>query len=94
MNLAGTFWLLAHKRYQTRKPIRGWETAAFIWSGLAAVIYGGALLIDFSGNMRFIPPGLIAVGLPLVLGVLHRKIRLEQSKGPDALYRKRLAAGR
>lgn len=38
--------------------------------------------------------GTVLVGLPLVGGVLHRRIRLEAAKGPDALYRKRIEASR
>ena len=37
--------------------------------------------------------GTILIGVPLVGGVLHRRIRLEAAKAPDALYRKRIEAG-
>lgn len=38
--------------------------------------------------------GVMLVVGPLALGLLHRRIRIEAAKGPDAIYRKRIAANR
>lgn len=38
--------------------------------------------------------GVMLVVGPLALALLRRHIRIEAAKGPDALYRKRIAANR
>lgn len=90
MKLRHHFWRFAHKRYQIRKPRRSWEHVAFMWSGLFGFTYVVALVTEFERNWRSIPVWILVVGFPLLLGTLHRRIRLERMKGPDALYRKLL----
>ena len=38
--------------------------------------------------------GIMLILASLAIGVLHRRIRIEASKGPDALYQKRLETNR
>jgi len=85
------FWRFAYKRYRGRRPSRLFELLLFSWATLFLAAYGGALIADFRYGLGFVIPGLFVVGLPLTFGLMHRRIRLERAKGPDALYRKRLA---
>ena len=84
------FWRFAYKRYRGRTPSRLFESALFTWAAFFFAVYGGGLIADFEYGRAFIIPGIIAVGLPLMLALIHRRVRLERAKGPDALYRKQL----
>ena len=70
------------------------DAAAFVWFAFFALIYGAALLAGWSPDFIQVLIGLLLVGGPLMVGVLHRRIRIEAAKAPDALYRKRLLTSR
>jgi len=89
--MKAAFWRFAHRRYQTRRPRLLFEISAFLWGGLFLFLYGAALCMNFRANLPVLPAGLILSFVPLALGFLHRRIRIEWLKGGDALYRKRLA---
>lgn len=88
------FWRLAHKRYHVRPPSLLTELAALIWAVFFILVYGAALLAGWPLGMADALIAIAVVGLPLTLAIVHRRIRLEASKGPDALYRKRIATNR
>ena len=92
--MRAAFWRFAHQHYQSRKPLILVDVAAFTWFAFFAVVYGAALLAGWLPNFIGVLVGLLLVGGPLALGVLHRRIRIEAAKGPDALYRKRLLTSR
>lgn len=92
--MKAAFWRFAHMRYQGRKPMLLTDIAAFTWFTCYALVYGCAVLAGWKPGIAEALVGTVLVGLPLVGGVLHRRIRLEAAKGPDALYRKRIEAGR
>ena len=91
MRLRSAFWRFAHERYQSRAPRWQWELIAFFWAGLFGLAYLGGLLADFRGTLAILPGAILFVVSPALLGWLHRLIRLEQNKGSDALYRKRIS---
>ena len=70
------------------------DVAAFTWFAFFALVYGAALLAGWLPDLIEVLVGLLLVGGPLVLGVLHSRIRIEGAKSPDALYRKRLLTTR
>jgi hypothetical protein len=88
--MRAAFWRFAHKRYQIRKPLLLVDVAAFSWFAFFALIYGAALLAGWVPDVMEALVGLLLVGGPLMLGVLHLRIRIEAAKSLDALYRKRL----
>lgn len=92
--MKAAFWRFAHMRYQGRKPMLLTDIAAFTWFTFFALVYGCAVLAGWKPGIPEALVGTVLVGLPLVGGVLHRRIRLEAAKGPDALYRKRIEADR
>jgi hypothetical protein len=92
--MKAAFWRFAHMRYQGRKPMLLTDIAAFTWFTFFALVYGCAVLAGWKPGIEEAIVGTVLVGLPLVVGVLHRRIRLEAAKGPDALYRKRIEASR
>ena len=87
--MKAAFWRFAHMRYQRRKPMLLTDIAAFTWFAFFALVYGCALLTGWRPDVLETVVGTLLVGVPLVGGVLHRRIRLEAAKAPDALYRKR-----
>lgn len=92
--MKAVFWRFAHMRYQGREPTLLTDIAAFTWFTFFALVYGCAVLAGWKPGIVEAIVGTVLVGLPLVGGVLHRRIRLEAAKGPDALYRKRTEASR
>ena len=92
--MKAAFWRFAHQHYQSRRPLLLVDAAAFTWFAFFAPIYGSALLADWVPNFIEVLVGLLLVGGPLIVGVLHRRIRIEAAKSPDALYRKRLLTTR
>ena len=88
------FWRFAHEHYQGRQPMLLVDVAAFTWFAFFAFVYGAALLVGWRPNASEAIVGLLLIGGPLTVGVLHRRIRIEASKAPDALYRKRLLTQR
>lgn len=92
--MKAAFWRFAHQRYQNRKPLLLVDAAAFTWFALFALIYGAALLAGWLPDFIEVIVGLLLVGGPSMVGVLHRRIRIEAAKAPDALYRKRLLTSR
>lgn len=93
--MRAAFWRFAHRRYQGRKPKLLTDIAAFVWFTLFALVYGGALAKGWlPSTIIEAVVGIALVGVPLTVGVLHRRIRIEAAKAPDALYRKRLEANR
>jgi len=92
--MRAAFWRFAHQHYQSRKPLLLVDVAAFTWFAFFALVYGAALLAGWSPDFIEGLVGLLLVGGPLTLGVLHRRIRIEAAKAPDALYRKRLITSR
>lgn len=70
------------------------EIAAFTWFTFFALVYGSALVAGWAPMALETLIGILLVGIPLVVGVLHRRIRIEACKAPDALYRKRIETNR
>ncbi|MEJ8630129.1 hypothetical protein P0F65_10365 [Sphingomonas sp. I4] len=70
------------------------EVALFSWFTFFTVVYGCAVLAGWLPTFIETVMGVMLVISPLALGFLHRRIRIEAAKGPDALYRKRIAASR
>lgn len=66
----------------------------FVWFTFFALIYVGAVLAGWLPTAIETVVGLLLVLGPLALGLLYRRIRIEAAKGPDGLYRKRIAANR
>lgn len=92
--MRAAFWRFAHSHYQTKKPLLLAEVAMFVWFTFFALVYGSAMLAGWLPTIIEIVVGVMLVVGPLALGLLHRRIRIEAAKGPDALYRKRIAANR
>jgi hypothetical protein len=90
--MRAAFWKFAHKRYQSRRPHVLVEFAAFSWFTFFTVVYGAALAAGWIPDLTEALVGIALVALPFTAGVLHRRIRVEANKSPDALYRKRLLA--
>ncbi|WP_230482101.1 hypothetical protein [Sphingomonas sp. Leaf21] len=92
--MKAAFWRFAHQRYQSRLPSRLTDYAGLAWALFFALVYAAALLAGWWPNVPEAMVGAVLIGAPLTLGILHRRIRLEASKGPDALYRKRVETTR
>ena len=92
--MKAAFWRFAHQHYKSRMPLFVVDAAAFTWFAFFALFYGAALLAGRSPDFTEVLVGLLLVGGPLMLGVLHRCVRIEAAKAPDALYRKRLLTSR
>jgi ACR3 family arsenite efflux pump ArsB len=86
------FWRVAHKYYRGKSPSVLTEAATFIWALFFILVYGAALLSGWRPDVAEAFVGTVLIGVPLTIGVLHRRIRIEASKGSDALYRKRIEA--
>ncbi len=93
--MRAAFWRFAHKHYHRKAPSLLTDLAAFTWAAFFYLIYGAALLAGWRPNdATEVFVGAMLTAASLVLGILHRRIRIEASKGPDALYRKSLEANR
>jgi hypothetical protein len=90
--MRATFWRVAHEHYRGKQPSVLTEAAAFMWALFFILVYGAALLSGWRPDVSEALVGTVLVGVPLTVGVLHRRIRIEASKGSDALYRKRIEA--
>jgi ACR3 family arsenite efflux pump ArsB len=89
------FWQFAYRRYQTRKPMPLTDFAAFVWFAFFALVYGSALSAGWlPTNIVEVVVGFLLIVVPLVVGILLRRIRIEAAKSPDALYRKWIEANR
>ncbi|KQO13167.1 hypothetical protein ASF09_02580 [Sphingomonas sp. Leaf242] len=84
----------AHQHYQSGAPPLPVDAAAFAWFAFFALIYVAALLAGWQPDLIEMLVGLSPVGGALIVGVLHRRIRIEAAKAPDALYRKPLLTSR
>lgn len=89
--MEATFWRLAHQHYQGRKPQLLTEVTVFTWFAFFALVYGAALFSGWTPSLLEAFVGVLLLGGPLCYGLMHRRIRIEASKAPDALYRKRVA---
>ncbi|WP_342249406.1 hypothetical protein [Sphingomonas sp. OTU376] len=92
--MKAAFWRFAHSRYHSRPISRLTDFAALTWAFLFVFVYSAALLAGWRPSVPETMIGLILIGAPLMFGIVHRRIRLEAAKGPDALYRKRVEASR
>ena len=93
--MKAAFWRFAHRRYQGRKPMLLTDIAAFVWFTLFALVYGGALAKGWlPSTITEAVVGIVLIGAPFTVGVLHRRSRIEAAKAPDALYRKRVETSR
>lgn len=70
------------------------DLAAFMWFGFFALAYGRALIAGWLPSVIEAVVGILLIGVPLSVGILHRRIRIEAAKAPDALYRKRIETSR
>jgi len=91
LSVKAAFWRFAHRRYQIRKPSILAEAALFVWGGLWNVVFVASFVSDWVRVTNYIGTVIFA-GLPLAMGFMHRRIRIERAKGTDALYRKRISS--
>ncbi len=82
------FWRLAFKRYNHRKPSRTFELVTLWFGSLMGLMYLISVYLNpvLSNGLR-----LLAAVLIVVVGMAHRRVRLEREKGPNALYQKMLS---
>lgn len=92
--MKAAFWRFAHSRYHSRPLSSLTDFAALVWAFFFVLVYSAALLAGWRPSVSEAMVGLVLIGAPLMFGIVHRRIRLEAAKGPDALYRKRVAASR
>jgi ACR3 family arsenite efflux pump ArsB len=92
--MQAAFWRFAHRHYQVKKPMLVTDIAMFLWFTFFALVYSGAVLSGWVPGVAEAAVAILLIGAPLTLGILHRRIRIEAAKGPDALYRKRLETNR
>ncbi|PHQ62830.1 hypothetical protein [Sphingobium yanoikuyae] len=92
--MKAAFWRFAHSRYQGRKPMLLTDIAAFMWFGFFVLVYGSAIIAGWLPSVIEAAVGILLIGGPLLIGILHRRIRIEAAKAPDALYRKRIETNR
>jgi hypothetical protein len=79
------FWRLAYRLYARRKPSTSFELFAICGVGVVALLNTVAVFINPT------PANAIRVAVPMLfvaIGFAHRRVRLERSKGPQALYAK------
>ena len=88
--MKAAFWRFAHTHYHKRSLSSLTDLAALTWALFFALVYGAALLAGWWPSVSEATVGALLIGAPLTFGIAHRRIRLEASKGPDALYRKRV----
>ena len=87
------FWRVAHRRYHHRVPGRLPEAALLVGGFFFLIVYSAALIAGWKpGDGLDVILGLAMTLVPLVMGAVHWRIRVEASKGSDALYRKLVAA--
>jgi hypothetical protein len=83
------FWRFAHRRYHNRRPPLGTEITLFLWGGFFAFVYSVAILEGWRPDgLAGVLVGVMLTIVPLTIGALHFRIRIEAGKGPDALYKK------
>lgn len=89
--MEAAFWRLAFRVYAQRKPSKGFELFAVWGVGAMAFLYAVAVMLNptFANGLR-----LVIALMIVIIGLAHRRVRLERNKGPDALYAKALAASR
>lgn len=92
--MKAAFWRFAHRHYQIKKPMLVADITMFMWFVFFALVYGGSALNGWVPGTAEAVVAALLLGTPLTLGILHRRIRIEAAKGPDALYRKRLETNR
>jgi ACR3 family arsenite efflux pump ArsB len=92
--MKAAFWRFAHRHYQLKKPMLLTDMAMFMWFAFFALVYGEAVLNGWVPGIAEVAVAILLLGAPLTLGILHRRIRIEAAKGPDALYRKRFETNR
>jgi hypothetical protein len=92
--MRATFWRYAHQHYHDKRLGLGAELAAFTWGVFFALVYAAALSSGWRPDALAAGVGVILMGGPFTFGFLHRRVRLEAAKGPDALYRKRVEVTR
>ncbi|TYC96876.1 hypothetical protein [Novosphingobium sp. BW1] len=92
--MKAAFWRFAHAHYHNKSLSKLADLAALIWGLFFVLVYGAALLSGWWPTMSEALAGISLIGVPLTFGIAHRRIRLEASKGPFALYRKRVEANR
>lgn len=87
--MKAAFWRFAHAHYHGKSLSSLTDLAALTWALFFLLVYGTALLSGWWPNASEAMVGVILIGAPLTFGIAHRRIRLEASKEPAALYRKR-----
>lgn len=88
--MRAAFWRFAHSHYHAKPLSALTDAAALTWVVFFILVYVAALMAGWRPNGTEAIVGATLIGAPLTFGILHRRIRLEASKGSDALYRKRL----
>lgn len=94
MSGPSTGWRFAHSHYQSKTPSRLTDLALLTWALFFALVYGAASQAGWWSNVPEVMVGGIFIGVPMAVGILHRRILLETLKEPDALYRKRIEVTR
>lgn len=92
--MTAAFWRFAHAHYHSKSLSPLTDVAALVWAFFFILVYGVALLAGWWPNVAEAIVGVSLVLVPLTFGLVHRRVRLEAVKGPDALYRKRVATNR
>jgi hypothetical protein len=92
--MKAAFWRFAHRRYHSKSMSSLTDFAALAWALFFVLVYGAALLVGWWPDVSEALVGVALIGTPLTFGIVHRRIRLEASKGPDALYRKSVGTTR
>ena len=82
------FWHLAYKLYAVRNPSTGFELFAVGFSAFLVAAYIITVFLNptVPNAVRLI----VAIALVLI-GLAHRQVRLEKTKGGNALYEKMLS---
>lgn len=82
------FWRLAFKLYAARQPSIRFEVFAIGFGAFLVVMYLVAVIQNptLPNSIR-----LFIAAIIVVVGLAHRRVRLERQSGPNALYRKMLA---
>ena len=88
------FWAAAHRIYHNKKPSRWAEAAMMVWGIFFLLVYISALFSGWKPDLVEAIIGLFLTFVPLTAGAMHLVVRVEASKGSDALYRKLLAVRR
>lgn len=85
------FWRFAFKIYARRKPSKGVELLMLWGVGAIAFLYIITVILNptFANGLR-----LVVALIVVSVGFAHRRVRVEWSKGPQALYAKAYAVSR